>query len=236
MYKSVPPDICLNLFFASSEMIPVVYCPLVLAIGKHQWFRSASSLLGLKDHIPLGQTGCYHHVPVQGGGEQKTQDVHVEPTTNQSRYESRLYLLLTDGCRSWESCSGGGLSRTGTECRRTPGNTACWMLCCCPLQRTNQCAGDGKCRVSMDLWRVKQKLLYFLKGSVLKKKREKKHTLYWCSVYLLVGFECCGLCGCEAVGQKSREAKQQTEDIQANQDDDLCNIATKFNTMAQIYI
>lgn len=81
--------------------------------------------------------------------------------------------------------------------------------------------------------RKKQKLLYFLKGSVLKKKKKK---LYWCSVYLLVGFECCGLCGCEAVGQKSGEAKQQTEDIQANQDDDLCNIATKFNTMAQIYI
>lgn len=167
MYKSVPPDICLNLLFASSEIIPVVYCPLVLVIGKHQWFRSASSLLGLKDHIPLGQTGCYHHVPVQGGGGTKNtrRSLHVEPTTNRSRYESRLYLLLTDGCRSWESCSGGGLSRTGTECRRTPGNTACWMLCCCPLQRTNQCAGDGKCRVSMDLWRVKNKNFYiFLKA------------------------------------------------------------------------
>lgn len=46
--------------------------------------------------------------------------------------------------------------------------------------------------------------------------------------YLRVGFECCGLCRCEAVGQKGREAKQQTEDIQADQDDDLCNIATKF--------
>lgn len=43
------------------------------------------------------------------------------------------------------------------------------MLCCCPLQRTNQCAGDGKCRVSMDLWRIKRKLLYFLRGSVIKK-------------------------------------------------------------------
>lgn len=85
----------------------------------------------------------------------------------------------------------------------------------------------------MDLWRVKQKPLYFLKGSV--KKTKKNNTQYWCSVYLLVGFECCGLCGCEAVGQKSREAKQQTEDIQANQDDDLCNIATKFNNRAQIF-
>lgn len=47
-------------------------------------------------------------------------------------------------------------------------------------------------------------------------------------IYLRVGLEGRGLCVCEAVGQKSREAKQQTEDVQANQDDDLCNIATKL--------
>lgn len=41
---------------------------------------------------------------------------------------------------------------------------------------------------------------------------------------LRVGFERRGLRGCEAVGQKGREAKQQTEDVQANQDDDLCKI------------
>lgn len=95
MYKSVPPDICLNLFFASSEMIPVVYCPLVLVIGKHQWFRSASSLLGLKDHIPLGQTGCYHHGPVQGGDKKHKTFTLSQPPTSPDTSPGFTYFWQT---------------------------------------------------------------------------------------------------------------------------------------------
>lgn len=42
--------------------------------------------------------------------------------------------------------------------------------------------------------------------------------------YLLACAECNRLCRCEAVGQESREAKQQTKDVQTHQSDDLFKI------------
>lgn len=41
------------------------------------------------------------------------------------------------------------------------------------------------------------------------------------SSYLLVCVECNRLCRPETIGQKSRESKKQTEDVQSHQGDDL---------------
>lgn len=55
------------------------------------------------------------------------------------------------------------------------------------------------------------------------------------SSHLLVGFEHCGLCGREAVGQQSGEAEQQAEDVQANQDHDLHDIGATSSSAAQMF-
>lgn len=49
--------------------------------------------------------------------------------------------------------------------------------------------------------------------------------------YLLACPECNRLCGCKTVGQESREAKQQAEDIQTHERNDLFKVNAKLDKL-----
>lgn len=50
-------------------------------------------------------------------------------------------------------------------------------------------------------------------------------------IYLLVCPECNRLCGCKTVGQESKEAKQQAEDIQTHEHNNLFKVNAKLNKL-----